>query len=163
MLDQRRRRIRLERARIHSNRNRDCRNARWRDVIFSDESRFLLFRHDGRCRVYCRRGERNAAPCVVQQDLFGGGGIMVWGVIGHGWRSALVFVEGALNARRYIDLILRNHVVPYITHNPRVLFMQDNARRMHVHGLSERTWGGCSGLVAIFARHESHRAHLGYP
>ncbi|KAJ8356626.1 hypothetical protein SKAU_G00194200 [Synaphobranchus kaupii] len=127
MLDQRRRRIRLEWARIHSNRNRDWRNATWLDVIFSDESRFLLFRHDGRHRVYCRRGKRNAEPCVVQQDRFGVGGVMVCGAIGHGWRSALVFVEGALNARRYIDLILRNHVVPYITHNPGVLFMQDNA------------------------------------
>ncbi|KAJ8347227.1 hypothetical protein SKAU_G00286280 [Synaphobranchus kaupii] len=39
------------------------------------------------------------------RDCFGGGGVMVWGAIGHGWRSALVFVEGALNARRYIDLI----------------------------------------------------------
>ena len=116
MLDQRRRRIRLEWARIHSNRNRDWRNARWRDVIFSDESRFLLFRHDGRRRVYRRRGERNAAQCVVQQDCFGGGGVMVWGaILGHGWRSALVFLEGALKARRYIDLILRNHVVPYVS------------------------------------------------
>ena len=36
----------------------------WRRVWFSDESRFLLFRHDGRIRVYSRRGERYVQRCI---------------------------------------------------------------------------------------------------
>ena len=32
----------------------------WRRVLFTDESRFTLYRADGRRRVYRRRGERFA-------------------------------------------------------------------------------------------------------
>ena len=36
----------------------------WRRVLFTDESRFTLYRADGRRRVYRRRGERFADACV---------------------------------------------------------------------------------------------------
>ncbi len=128
-----RRNTRLLWSRQHSNRNRNWQNARWRDVVFSDESRFLLYRHDGRRRVYRRRGERFADPCVVQQDRFGGGGVMVWGAIRSGWRSPLVIFNRTLNAQRYLDLVLRPHVVPYVTGNQGVIFMHDNARPHVAH------------------------------
>ena len=41
----------------------------WRRVLFTDESRFTLYRADGRRRVYRRRGERFADACVVERDL----------------------------------------------------------------------------------------------
>ena len=44
---------------------------------FTDESRFTLFRPDGRRRVYQRRGERIADACVDERDTFGGGSVMV--------------------------------------------------------------------------------------
>ena len=44
----------------------------WRRVLFTDESRFTLYRADGRRRVYRRRGERFADACVVERDRFGG-------------------------------------------------------------------------------------------
>ena len=44
----------------------------WRRVHFSDESRFTLYRADGRRRVYRRRGERFADACVVERDRFWG-------------------------------------------------------------------------------------------
>ena len=43
----------------------------WRLVLFTDESRFILYRADGRRRVYRRRGERFADACVVERDPFG--------------------------------------------------------------------------------------------
>ena len=43
----------------------------WRRVLFTDESRFTLYRADGRRRVYRRRGERFADACVVERDRFG--------------------------------------------------------------------------------------------
>ena len=49
----------------------------WRRVLFTDESRFTLYRADGRRRVYRRRGERFADACVVERDRFGGGSAMV--------------------------------------------------------------------------------------
>ena len=74
-----RRAARREWVRQHDGRN--WRRAQWRDVIYSDESRFNLFRADGRQRVYRRRGERHSDVCVRQVDRFGGGSVMVWGVI----------------------------------------------------------------------------------
>ena len=50
----------------------------WRRVLFTDESRFTLYRADGRRRVYRRRGEPFADACVVERDRFGGGSVMVW-------------------------------------------------------------------------------------
>jgi transposase len=45
---------------------------------------------------------------------------MVWGSIGGGYRSPLVFIRGRLNAHRYID----GHAG--------VIFQHDNARRPHI-------------------------------
>jgi hypothetical protein len=48
--------------------------SRWRNVLFTDESRFTLQRADGRKCVYRRRGERYADACVVERDRFSGVG-----------------------------------------------------------------------------------------
>ena len=42
-----------------------------RQVFFTDESRFSLYRSDGRERVYRRNGERFADACVVERNRFG--------------------------------------------------------------------------------------------
>ena len=46
--------------------------------MFSDESLFLLFRSNRRRRVYGRRGERYMDLCVIERDMYGGRGVMVW-------------------------------------------------------------------------------------
>ena len=43
----------------------------WRQVFSTDESRFTLFRPDGRRHVYRRRGERFGDACVLERDMFG--------------------------------------------------------------------------------------------
>ena len=86
----------------------------WRNAMFSDESRFLLYRADGRRRVYRRDGERFRDNCVDGVDRFGGGGLMVWAGIVYGHRTPMVFIDGHLTAQRYVDLILRPIVVPFI-------------------------------------------------
>lgn len=114
-------------------RNRWCRNVQgwtlrnWRRVWFSDESRFLLQRHDGRQRVYRRRNERFANNCVAQVDRFGGGSVMMWGAISYTGRSELVLVQRNLTAVRYRDEILRPHMLPLMDRQ-RELFQHDNAR-----------------------------------
>ena len=70
------------------------------EQFFSDESRVMLFRAD----------ERYAAKCIVEHDPFGGG-VMVWAGIHHDGRTALVRVNGALNAQIYRDEILVHHDV----------------------------------------------------
>ena len=53
----------------------------WRQVFFTDESRFSLYRSDGWQPVYRRIGERFSDVCVVERDRFGGGSVIVWGGI----------------------------------------------------------------------------------
>lgn len=118
-----RRRNRLEWANAHIR----WRLARWRGVLFTDESRFTLFRADGRQRVWRRVGERFADVNVVDRVAHGGGGVMVWAGICYGRRTQVHFIDGILNAQRYRDEILRPIVVPYI-HEHHLTFQQDNAR-----------------------------------
>ena len=42
----------------------------WARVLFSDESRFNLSHHDGRIRVFRRRGERFADNCLTKRCRF---------------------------------------------------------------------------------------------
>ena len=94
----------------------------------------MLYRADGRQRVYRRNGERYRDNCLVERDRFGGGALMVWAGISYGHRMPLVFIDGPLTDQRYVDVILRPVVVPLVRqHN--VTFQQDNART-HVARLS---------------------------
>ena len=104
----------------------------WRRVLFTDESRFTLYRADGRLRVYRRRGERFADACVVERDRFGGCSVMnskysVWGGTAHGIKSQLIIVAGNMTAVRYRDEILRPVAVPLVQQRNLIL-QQDNAR-----------------------------------
>ena len=126
VINDRRRRLRRNWANNH--RRGVWRNQDWRRVIFSDESRFKLYRADGRQRVYRRIGER-FAPCNVNPvDRFGGGSVMVWGAIRFGWRSQLLVVDGYLTANRYLDTVLSNQIIPYMQLHNDAIFMHDNAR-----------------------------------
>lgn len=101
----------------------------WNTVLFSDESRICVDRPDRRQRVWRRRGERYADPCVREANRWGGVSIMVWGAISTRHRTQLVIAEGNLTAQRYIDQILRPVLLPFLAANNDVAtFQQDNAR-----------------------------------
>ena len=101
----------------------------WRHVLFTDECRFHLSSSDGRQRVYRRRNERYADPCVVERNRYGGGSVMVWGGITARNRTQLVIIDGNLNAATYRDDVLAPAVVPFLQrHGPGIILQQDNAR-----------------------------------
>ncbi len=99
----------------------------WRGVLFTDESRFSLYRADGRQRVWCRVGERFADVNVVDRVAHGGGGVMVWAGVCYGQWTQVYFIDGILNAQRYRDEILSPIVVPFI-HDHHLMLQHDNAR-----------------------------------
>ncbi len=114
------RRSRLEWANAHIR----WRLALWRGVLFTDESRFSLYRADGRQRVWRRMGEWFADINVVDQVAHGGGGVMIWAGVCYGQRTQVHFIDGILNAQRYPEDILRPIVVPFI--NDHYLMLQHN-------------------------------------
>ena len=84
---------------------------------------------DRRQGVWRRRGEKYTHPCVRQTNRWGGASVMVWGGILTRRKTELVVVDGNLTAQRYIDLILRPVVIPFMnTHRDITIFQQDNAR-----------------------------------
>lgn len=125
-LSQRHRAARLQFARNHVRWNRQ----RWRTVLFSDESRFCLRHIDGRQRVWRRRGERHAEVNVQPRHAYNGGSIMVWAGVTADRRTGLVVIPGILNGQRYIDEVLRPHVLPFLRQMGlnNATFQDDNAR-----------------------------------
>ncbi len=101
--------------------------ALWRGVLFTDESRFSLYRADDRQRVWRRVGERFADVNVVDRVAHGGCGVMVWAGVCNGQRTQVHFIDGILNAQRYCDEILRPIVVPFI-HDHHLMLQHDNAQ-----------------------------------
>lgn len=99
----------------------------WEQVIFSDESRFLLERHEGRRRVYRRKGER-FLNCTVS-TASDRRSVMVWGAISATGKTDLVIIRGNVTANRYIDQCLRPQLLPFIQRqNNGTIFQHDNAR-----------------------------------
>ncbi len=52
----------------------------WKNVAWSDESRFLLQCSDGRVRIWRKEHESMDPSCLVSTVQAGGGGVMVWGI-----------------------------------------------------------------------------------
>ncbi len=118
-----RRHNRLEWANAHIR----WRLALWRGVLFTDESRFSLYRADGRQHVWRHVGERFADVNIVDRVAHGGVGVIVWAGVCYGQRTQEYFIDGILNAQRYRDEILRPIVVPFI-HDHHLMLQHDNAR-----------------------------------
>ncbi|GFW80039.1 transposable element Tcb1 transposase [Trichonephila clavipes] len=101
--------------------------AEWNEVVFTDESRICLQRHDGRIRVWRHRGERMLYSCVMHRYTGLAPGIMVWCGIGYHFRPPLVRIAGTLNSQRYISEVLEPVVLPYLQGLITAIFQQDNA------------------------------------
>ena len=93
---------------------------------------------DARC--YRNRGERFADACVIEQDRFEGGTVLVWnGIIGDN-KTRLIVVNGNNNAQTYINDFRAVEALPFIQfHGPNVTFVPDNARP-HSAAKSKQFW-----------------------
>jgi len=101
----------------------------WSNVVFSDESRFQLFRNDGRPFVRRRPGESYRDDCVHPTLKHGGGSVMVWGCMSEAGVGELRKVTGRLCAKDYVS-ILRGALQPSICSlglGSQYIFQQDNA------------------------------------
>lgn len=122
-LTQNHRRLRLQWANVRRRWRAD-----WQQVVFSDESRFNMWHHDGRIRVRRYAGERNIPECIIERHSGRTPGVMVWGAIAYHGRSQLLRIVGNLNSTRYINEVLQPQVIPFLQGLPGAVFQQDNAR-----------------------------------
>lgn len=102
----------------------------YRNILFTDESKFCLDFHDGRRRVWRTQGERFSDCCIAEHDRFGGGSVMAWGGISYDGRTDLYVINnGTLTGLRYRDEILERFVLPYAgAIGDGFVLMDDNAR-----------------------------------
>ncbi|GFY23553.1 transposable element Tc1 transposase [Trichonephila clavipes] len=106
-LTQNHRSLRLQWANVHRSWRAD-----WQHVVFSDESRFNLWHHDGRIRVRRYAGERHIPECIIERYSGRTPGVMVWGAIAYHGRSQLLRIVGNLNSTRSINEALQPQAIP---------------------------------------------------
>ncbi len=84
----------------------------WKNVSWSDESRFLLQHSDVRVRIWCKEHESMDPSCLVStvQAGAGGGGVMVWGV----FLAHFVPIGQCLNTTAYLSIVA-DHVHAFKT------------------------------------------------
>ncbi len=77
----------------------------WKNVAWSDESRFLLRHSDVRVRILCKEHESTDPSCLFSTVQAGGGGVMVWGIFYWHTLGPLVPIEHRLNATAYLSIV----------------------------------------------------------
>ena len=104
-------------------------DAKWKSVLWSDESTFqIVFGKCGR-RVLRTKEEKDHPDCYgrkVQKPA----SVMVWGCVSASGMGNLHICEGTINAERYIQ-VLEQHMLPSkqrLFHGRPCLFQQDNAK-----------------------------------
>ncbi len=100
----------------------------WKNVAWSDESRFLLRNSDGRVRNWCKEHESMDPSCLVSTVQAGDGVVMVWGIFSWHTLGLLVPIEHSLNATAYLSIVA-DHVHPFMT--TVYLLMTTSSRIMH--------------------------------
>lgn len=77
----------------------------FRRIVWTDESRFRLFKNDGRVKVWRVRGERFRNDLMLHTSQGMGGSIHIWGAFWYGGRSDLQVLQRNVNGIRYAEVI----------------------------------------------------------
>lgn len=119
---------RLLYAKEHADWNGDENIKKWRNILWSDESKVNMFGSDG--RRYVRRpvneGFRN--KYTIKTVKHGGGNIKVWGCFSYDGVGPIYWIKEIMDQHIYVDEILEKVMLPYAENNMplRWVFMQDN-------------------------------------
>ena len=92
--------------------------------------RISLEGNDDRDRVYRRRGQRFDKRMLKKMISYNGGSIMIWaGIMADGRTELVLIPPPGLTGRRYVDEVLRPHVLPLRQRiGERFRLQEDNAR-----------------------------------
>ncbi len=101
LLSAKNRKRRLQFAQAHQNWTIED----WKNIAWSDESRFLLRHSDGRVRICRKKHESMDSFCCVSMVQASDGGVMVWGIFFWHTLGPLVPIEHCLNATAYLSIV----------------------------------------------------------
>ncbi len=111
----------------------------WKNVAWSDESRFLLRHSDDRVRIWCKEHESMDPSCLVSM-VQAGGGVMVWAIFSWHTLGPLVPIEHCLNATAYLSIVA-DHVHPFMTTVYHLLMATSSRIMLHVTKLKSSQTG----------------------
>ena len=101
----------------------------WSEIIFSDESRFVLFANDSHKWVWRQAHEKYDVSCLVP-TVAHSPGVMVWGCFTRERVGPLIRIENSITGEVYLN-ILEEHLLPFIESldaSTIWIFQDDNAR-----------------------------------
>ena len=101
----------------------------WKQVMWSDESRFQMHHADGRVRVWRKQHESMDPKCIATTLQAGGGNVIVWGMFSWHSLGPLIRVHGRQNKTSYLNIVADqvHPVMLMIYPNGNGYFQQDNA------------------------------------
>jgi len=105
----------------------NTKTGQWKNVLWSDESKFEIFGSKRKTYVRRKPGERLMDQCVMPTVKHGGGSVMVWGCFGNNKMGNVFKINGILKSEQYKSILV-HHAVPIglalIGQN--FVFQQDN-------------------------------------
>jgi len=104
----------------------------WQCVVFSDESKFMLFKSDGCQYAWFKPGQALDGRYTKKTVKHGGGSLMVWGCISARGMGRLHRIEGTMKAVDYVAILEEQYLGSLTdlglqrTGNSSAIFQQDN-------------------------------------
>jgi transposase len=80
----------------------------WRNILFSDESKFNFHGSDGRIFVWRKPNEEFAPECTKGTVKYGGGNVKVWGCFSYDGVGELVFIDEIMTGQIYKEILQAN-------------------------------------------------------
>jgi transposase len=103
----------------------------WDEVLWTDESKFKLFKSDGRQWVWVRKGTKRRQVPSKPTVKYGGGGVMVWGAFSSRGTGSLCKIDGIMDSAYYQDILEDNlpDCVQDLFGSKKWILQQDNDRK----------------------------------
>jgi transposase len=101
----------------------------WKEVIWSDETKFMLVMSEGKEYVWIKEGERLEGHAVIPTSKFGGGKVMLWGCMTWEGVGFACKIDSTLDGELYSKILkgeLMDTIEYYSLDQEEVIFQHDN-------------------------------------
>ena len=77
----------------------------WRNILWSDKSKFNIFGSNGRRRVWRKKGEALKLKNLNATVKHSGGSVMAWGCMSWPGVGNMEFIDGIITKMVYLDIL----------------------------------------------------------
>ncbi|CAG8839087.1 1878_t:CDS:2, partial [Gigaspora margarita] len=110
----------------------ECDKHALQNVIFSDESRFCLYKSDDRERVWRRVTKKYHRECINMTVKYSGGSVMFWDCFSWWGVGPLVEVKGNMNSDSYVNWIKSHgfNILEWVPYSPNLNLIKNLWERL---------------------------------